>query len=113
MVHTLLADISFPGRLSDRSGWEFCLPAAVLIGVLGLGIWAVLKIKRWHDEECASEIVATEQQLEHYQQMVDDGLLDPEEFARIKTQFEARLADQASIREGPPNQPPDTSIQEK
>jgi hypothetical protein len=116
MGHTLLADESFPGRLSDRAGWEFCLPAGILIGVLGLGIWAILKVKRWHDELGENDTVAPEHQLEHYQQMVDDGLLDPEEFARITARLETRQVDPAPTSENPPpplSQPPDTSIQEK
>ena len=38
------------GQAEPRE-WDFCLPAGVLVGVLGLGIWAILKVKRWREED--------------------------------------------------------------
>ncbi len=90
---------------------DFCLPAGVLVGVLGLGIWAILKVKRWREEDLADTVMTPEQQLERYQQMLEDGTLDPEEFAQIKTQLEIRLTAGTPRTEcmPPPTQPPDPS----
>jgi hypothetical protein len=108
-VHDSQASAILFGQAEPKE-MEFCLPAGVLVGVLGLGIWAILKVKRWREEDIASEAGAAEQQLEAYQKLVDDGLLDPEELNRIKTQLQSHDGDPASIPDQAgtePNQPPD------
>ncbi len=55
------------------------------------------------------EALAPEEQLQRYQQMVEDGLLDPQDFARIQARMQPKPSEPT-----PPasNQPPDTSIRE-
>jgi hypothetical protein len=96
------------------SYWDLCLAVGGLLGVVALGIWAVYKVKRWREESAAPTEAAPAQQLDHYQQMVADGLLDPEEFTRIKARLETQAPPTAPGDPAPPpDQPPDTSIQEK
>jgi hypothetical protein len=85
--------------------WDVWLMVGVLLGVVALGSWAIWKVKRWREEQAEFVSLSPREQIDRYQKMVDDGLLDPAEFAQIKAQLEGRVA--------PPNQPPDTSIQEK
>ena len=88
--------------------WDFLLAAGGLIGVVGLGIWAIYLLKRWRDDTAQEAPLSPQEQLDYYQKMADDGLLDPQEFARIKELME----------HGPPatpprpRRPPDTSIRE-
>ena len=74
---------------------EFCLPTGVLVGILALGfcVWAL--IKRWRQETFADSGLSVNDQLNHYEKMVANGLLDPQEFARIK--------DELAKRSSPPN----------
>ena len=95
--------------------WDVWLAVAGLLGVVAIGIWAIYWVKRWHEEAVEVGMLSHAEQLDHYQKMVDDGELDPEEFARIKAQMEMRAGQVAPDPEKTPppaNQPPDTSIQE-
>lgn len=56
--------------------------------VIGVGAWMIWLAKRWRNQLLESR--STEPlTLASYQQMLDDGLLDEEEFARIKARLEA------------------------
>jgi hypothetical protein len=90
------------------SKWEIWLALGALVGAVALGCWAIYRVKRWREETVQEDLPSPQQQLDHYQKMVDDGLLDPNEFARIKAHMEKPPAP-------PPNasQPPDTSFFEK
>ena len=90
--------------------WEIGLTLGAMIAAVALGAWAIYRIKRWREELAQDELVAPEDLLRHYQQLVDDGQLDASEFARIKAQMEKPPAP------GPPpsaSPPPDTSFFEK
>jgi hypothetical protein len=103
-VHNPAAGAILFGQV--RLEWDLILACGALLCVVALGVWAIVKVKKWREEE-AEEVGPTHQQLlEHYQQMVDDGLLDPDELARVKAQLE-QVAPPAS------DQPPDDTIQEK
>ena len=99
---------------AGRVEWVLLVPVGALIGVLALGVWAIYKVKKWR-EETAEEVGPTShEQLDHFQQMVDEGQLDPEEFARIKTQLDAKPLPPEHGKTDPPKseQPPDTGIRE-
>ena len=97
--------------------WDFWLPVGALIGVVALGIWAFVRVKRWRAEIAEDGVPdSPTEQLANYQKMVDDGLLDPEEFARIKARMEmiaSPLPPKISKPQLPANQPPDTSFREE
>jgi hypothetical protein len=89
--------------------WDLAIAAGALIGVLALGSWAIYKAKEWRDNSAQEAPVTHSESLEHYQQMVVDGSLDPEEFARIKDRI---LSPPPPAATPPKDQPPDTSIRE-
>jgi hypothetical protein len=106
-VHTSEAGSLLFGQVG-RLEWDLILPVGALIGVGALGIWAIVKVKKWRVEEA-------EEQIDHYQKMVDEGMLDPQELARIKAQLvkEAHRGGTANDLTPPATgQPPDTSIRE-
>ena len=87
-----------------------------MVAVVALGIWAIVKVKRWPDEADEIRGVSPDEQLAQYETMAKDGLLAPEELAQIKARMAARFdppAATADTTEPPPSQPPDSSIQEK
>ena|ERR1019366_5083585 len=115
MVHSFRADGILLGQIG-RLEWELALPVGAMLGVVALGAWAIYRVKCWREELAQEEPLAPQELLDHYQQMVDDGLLDPQEFARIKARLELpRNAAPSNELDAspPPNQPPDTSFFEK
>jgi hypothetical protein len=113
MVQTSLADMVLFAQTGTLFDWELCLPTGALVAFVALGIWAIVKVKRWHDE---AEEIRREEQITQYEKLAEDGLLDPEELARIKARLEARFDPTAPNTDGTsplPTQPPDSSIQEK
>ena len=92
------------------AGWEFWLPVGATIGVVALGIWVIYRAKRWHEEYVQEEpLFSPQEQLQRYQEMMEAGELDPQEFARIQEQIAKQTADPIP----PTNQPPDMSAPEK
>src|SRR5438445_633786 len=79
----------------------FDLELALLLGGLGLliavGLIAVIELRRRMTQD--EEDPETLQSLEHYEALRDQGLLDPDEFERIRDLLERRDA-------GPPPTPP-------
>ena len=93
---------SKPGAL------EFCLPGGVLVGLLALGFCVFLMIKRWRQETIEASMLSPQDQLDHFRKMVDEGLLDPEEFARIKAEMDKRasaIIPDPNESSPPPDQP--------
>lgn len=103
---------------SPATHWDVWLAVAGLLGIIALGIGAIVWFKRWRDEAVEFDTLSHAEQLDHYQKMVDEGDLDPEEYARIKAQLEMRAAHPElppsgkAVSQPPADQPPDTSIQE-
>ena len=116
MVHTSHAGTVLFGQVGIFWDWDLCLALGATVGVAALGLWTILKAKRWRDEASEFGPISPDEQIGQFQKMVEEGMLDPEELARIKARLERR-----DDRELPntkasnprPNQPPDTSIQEK
>jgi hypothetical protein len=90
---------------------DLWLTVAALLAIVAIGTWAIKRVKRWREEAGNETAVTPQEQLEKFQKMVDDGLLEPDEFARIKERMEAAPAPEPTPPL--PRQPPDTSIQEK
>ena len=88
-----------------------------MVSVMALGIWAILKVKNWRESPgTAIPELSPDEQLDQYQKLVEEGLLDPEELDRIKARLEATASSQlpnADKTVPSPKQPPDTSISEK
>jgi hypothetical protein len=112
-VHTSDAAPLLVGQVG-RLEWDLIVPIGALLGIVALGIWAIFKVRKWRAED--AEIVGPthKELLDHYQKMVDEGLLDPEEFVRIVAQLDGKPAPKPAHDQAPPaaDQPPDTSIRE-
>src|SRR5438270_214641 len=109
-VHTSEAGPLLFGQVG-RLEWDLILPVGALIGVVALGIWAIVTVKKWRVEDAEVAGPTHQEQLDHYQKMVDEGLLDPQELARIKGQLDGKTtATEPANDQTPPaaGQPPDT-----
>jgi len=98
------------GRLEEAL--VLVLPVALLLAAFGVGVWVCLWVKRWSEDLNQDPPASRRDLLDQYQEMVEAGVLAPEEFARIKASMEPRPPE-TGIQEGlPPNQPkPETGIQ--
>lgn len=82
---------------------ELVILTLFLVCVVVVGSIVVIRVKRWRtasDDELVPRI-------EHYRALLEQGMLAPEEFERIRTQLEARP--QAPPSETPPSGPPSDS----
>jgi hypothetical protein len=72
---------------------EVIATVTLLIGAIGLGVAGFVWARNWRRR--IAEQTNPEEQIESYQHMLDEGLIEPQEFERI----EARLRE-------PPDTPP-------
>ena len=85
---------------------EVVAAATLMAAVVGLGITAFVWVRNWRRR--LAEAATIDEQIASYQDMLDDGLIDPEEFERIQ----ARLRQPPVVPaerpgpEPPPNPPP-------
>jgi hypothetical protein len=63
--------------------WELVLIGAGLLVLIFVGFWFVLRIRRWQKEEEADR-VTPQQQLDNYRAMMEEGLLEPGEFEKLR-----------------------------
>ena len=93
--------------------WELILVLVVFSFLVGLGLWCILKVKRWGQRQ---ETLTPQEELAGHQAMLEQGLLTQEEFERVRARLEARAAQaevspaaQAAKEETPPttSAPPD------
>ena len=109
--HTPSADAFLVAQVGQFLRWDVCLPIGLLIGVIVLGIWVVARIRQWRVELLEEqETLPEELTLEHFQQLFDDGLLDAEEFERIKARLQAKTEPRQDNAAASTDQPPDTSF---
>jgi hypothetical protein len=95
------------------SPWEIWLALGSLVGAVALGCWAIYRVKRWREESAQDELASPQQEIDHYQKMVDDGLLDPDEFAQIRARMEKPSVPAPTNPPPAADQPPDNSFSEK
>jgi hypothetical protein len=112
MAMFLVDASSLPFAQVGRLDWDLILPVTGLIAAVGLGVWVIMKVKKWREAEAEAVPPTLEEQLAHYQQLVDDGELDPEEFGRIKAQLGVKPDEPTDTPAPPADQPPDSSIKE-
>jgi hypothetical protein len=114
-VHACRAEPALWGQVGLFFRWDILLPVGLLIVVLGFGFWAFMRVRSWR-AEMLEEDTSPADQIDHYEKMVEDGLLDPEELARIKARMVQKLMEPDMNHDDPappPSPPPDTSIHEK
>lgn len=98
---------------SFRWDWNAAFAIGGLLGVLFLGAWAIWQVKRWREVEALPLPTTNAEQLEHYRNMVDQGLLDPAEFEQIRERLSNQNQGETSPPAQPPaSEPPDTSFRE-
>jgi hypothetical protein len=78
-----------------RLDLEWIILATVLVGLVLLGIIVIVRYKRW---QAAEQTPAPPTRLEEYQALMEQGLLDPQEFERIR--------DSLQKNSEPPTSPP-------
>ena len=103
----LFAQEAVPRPAPRVPQWEVWLAIGSLMAVLGFGVWAIYRVKRWRQEQAEPVALMPAQQLDDYQKMVDAGLLDPAELAQIKASL------QTPPFTPPSTPPPDTSNHKK
>ena len=81
-----------------RIDWELTFQCILLIALIVAGCVAVVRVRRWRDEEAAP--LSLDDHLQSYQALVERGELDPREFEKIKTRLQQKLAEKAD--EPPP-----------
>lgn len=101
MVHTFPIMGILPGQILFFE-WDTLWRMAIMVGVCALGTWIIIRFKRWRLEISEQSATAPEEQLDHYQQMVEDGLLDPDEFARIKDHMKKQASEGPAQPQDPP-----------
>ena len=67
---------------------EMIVLAVALIVTLIAGFYLVMRVRRWRLEDVAKPTVYD--QLQSYQRLQEEGLLQPQELERIKARLEAR-----------------------
>ncbi|MFO0969000.1 MAG: hypothetical protein U0793_25895 [Gemmataceae bacterium] len=67
--------------------WELILLGLALLVALFAGYWAVRRVRQWRQDDLADRLTP-EQQLDQYRELLDQGLLQPQEFERLKTRLQ-------------------------
>jgi len=106
MVH---ADLVLFAQIGQFFRWDVGIAVGLLIVSIVFGVWIVVRVRRWREE--LAEPPQPEDPLQSYEDMVDEGSLDPDEFARIKDRLEGKMED-VHDETAPTDKPPDTSIKE-
>ena len=83
-----------------RFDLEWMLLAFVLVGLILLGIGVVIGFKRWQAGQQESTLGT---RIEDYRALLEKGLLDPQEFERLRD----RLEKEARADSVPPTSPKD------
>lgn len=95
-----------PSSLSGQRklDWELVGLGGILLVLIALGGWMVSRFRNWREEE-KSENLPREQQAEQYRRMLEEGLLEPEEFERLHRRLLGPWTHPEALR-SPPDAPP-------
>lgn len=75
----------------------------ILAVLITLGVWAVIRVKRWRQH---NECLSPEQDLSSFRQLFEQGLLQPEEFERVRARLETPASPAAGPQLAQPAPPP-------
>jgi hypothetical protein len=75
--------------------WELVLLALALVGLLAAGLVLVVRVRRWRS---LAEVVPT--RIEHYRALLEQGILAPEEFERIRDYLDRKSSDPGNSATG-------------
>jgi hypothetical protein len=100
MAHPFQADFVLVGQIAGAerkvSLTEVSLPLGILVGVLVLGIGVFVWVRRWRQEYVEDSSSWPQHVLSHYEKMVEEGSLHPDEFARIKARLDQKASNDMS-----------------
>jgi len=82
---------------------EWMLLAGALVGLILLGGFVIVRFKRWQAEQ---ESPTLPTRIEDYRALMEQGLLDPREFERIRDQLEKGQPDKKVKPDSPSAAPP-------
>jgi uncharacterized membrane protein YccC len=88
------------------SALEVIGAVALLATLIGLGVAVFVWARFWRQRP---DEATTEEQLESYQYMLDEGLIDPQEFERIRARLR-QTPDAAGATLAPTPEPPPTGM---
>ena len=79
-------------RVQDFLDWELVLLGGILLTLL-LVSYQVVVLVRGRQRQDEAAVATPSQQLEQYRDLVEQGLLAPEEFDKLKARLSGRKAD--------------------
>jgi hypothetical protein len=82
---------------------EWMLLAGALVGLILLGGLVIVRFKRWQAEQQAPPPPT---RIEDYRALMEQGLLDPREFERIRDHLENKVRPDSPPAAPPPADPP-------
>jgi hypothetical protein len=81
---------------------EWILLAIVLVGLVLLGALVIARFKHW---QAAQQATTLAMRIEDYRALMEQGLLDPLEFERIREQLESKASPDTPSPPSPPADP--------
>lgn len=108
-MNPIVADTATRPVLALRALWaegfdlELALMGAGLLVLIFAGFWVVMRVRDYQKEEQADRL-SPQQLLEQYRDMLDQGLLEPQEFEKLQKQLGVRASLPPKAAE-PPDKP--------
>jgi hypothetical protein len=82
---------------------EWMLLAGAFVGLVLLGAYVIVRFKRW---QAAQQATTLPPRIEDYRALMEQGLLEPREFERIRDRFEKNPPLDSPPPSSPPANPP-------
>jgi hypothetical protein len=95
--------------LLARWDWKFLLPWFALAGALLVGAVVILAIGRWR-RRATGATVTTSDQLTHFRELHEQGVLTDAEFEQIKAQLAGKLREELKPKAPPPGAAPPPEV---
>lgn len=86
--------------------WELVGLGGLLLVLIALGGWMVGRFRNWREED-KEENLSREEQVEQYRRMLEQGLLEPEEFERLHRRLLGPWTHPEVLPQAPDGPPPD------
>jgi type VI protein secretion system component VasK len=93
-----------PGTvLLARMDWRIVWASLGLVGVLIVGAVVIGMVERWRKRSASARLSAGDQ-LSHFRELYDQGVLTKEEFEQIRAQLAEKLREELQLKEAAPAQ---------
>jgi len=94
-----------PGTvLLGRLDWRIVWASLGLVGALILGAIVISMVERWRKRSDAAGLGAGDQ-LSHFRELYEQGVLTKEEFEQIRAQLAGKLREELHLKDAPPAEP--------